>query len=57
MSIYTEELGFGAFLHEVKIQSGIGDDGIEYVNNLRTNDPILDSYISSLEKELEEILV
>ena len=45
------------FLHSVKLaNSELTESGLEYVENLRKEDPILDFYISALEFELKELI-
>lgn len=45
------------FLHIVKLaNSELIESDLEYVENLRKEDPILDIYISALEFELKELI-
>ncbi len=59
MSEKTEE-EIKEFLDSVKkgntYTGHLDDDEIEYVENLRKEDPILDKYISALEFELKELI-
>ena len=53
MSEKTEE-ELNEILDDIKFQNSIED--IEYIDNLRKEDPIVDSYISLLELELKDAL-
>lgn len=51
-----EEVNITEFFDAVKFDKGISAEDMEYIENLRKEDPIVDSYISALEFELKELI-